>query len=77
MTNTDICYYVVRVHPTKNVSAKCFDFYFRPLEGAENQDPIPLSIGVNNVFEVGCEIQAKSIGDHNVFEPKCKYWHYY
>ncbi|KAG8248171.1 Dynactin subunit 6 [Homalodisca vitripennis] len=34
------------------------------------ENPVPLTIGVNNVFEVGCEIHAKTIGDHNVFEPK-------
>jgi len=30
-------------------------------------------IGNNNVFEVGATVLAKSIGDHNVFETRCKH----
>ena len=30
----------------------------------------PLTIGVNNVFEVGCTVEANRIGDKNVFECK-------
>lgn len=30
-----------------------------------------LSIGNNNVFEVGCTVEANHIGDKNVFESKC------
>lgn len=35
--------------------------------------PVPLVIGANNVFEVGCTIFAQGIGDHNVLEVKCEY----
>lgn len=31
-----------------------------------------LHIGSNNVFEVGCMVQAQKIGDKNVFECKCE-----
>lgn len=30
--------------------------------------PPVLHIGVSNVFEVGCTVQASSVGDRNVFE---------
>lgn len=33
--------------------------------------PVPLVIGANNVFEVGCTIFAQGVGDHNVLEVKC------
>lgn len=31
----------------------------------------PLIIGANNVFEVGCTVEANRIGDKNIFECKC------
>ncbi|XP_037959942.1 dynactin subunit 6 isoform X2 [Teleopsis dalmanni] len=31
----------------------------------------PLVIGANNVFEVGCTVEAHRIGEKNVFECKC------
>jgi len=34
-------------------------------------------IGNNNVFEVGSIVRAKSIGDHNIFETKCKEFLFY
>ncbi|XP_071053787.1 dynactin subunit 6 isoform X2 [Onthophagus taurus] len=38
----------------------------------ENQENIPvLIIGANNVFEVGCNVEACKIGDNNTFESKC------
>lgn len=47
-------------------------FCFRSQDEEKKENVVPLAIGVNNVFEVGCEIHAKAIGDHNVFESKCK-----
>ncbi|EAL62063.1 dynactin subunit p27 [Dictyostelium discoideum AX4] len=37
-----------------------------------NKSPEPMIIGSNNLFEVGSYIECKSIGNGNVFEPKCK-----
>ncbi|XP_005181594.2 dynactin subunit 6 [Musca domestica] len=37
-----------------------------------NLEPCPpLVVGSNNVFEVGCIVEAQKIGDKNVFECKC------
>ncbi|XP_064415548.1 dynactin subunit 6 isoform X2 [Latimeria chalumnae] len=36
----------------------------------ENVEPKPMTIGTNNVFEVGCYSQAMKIGDNNVIESK-------
>uniref|UniRef100_A0A1B6E4V0 Dynactin subunit 6 n=1 Tax=Clastoptera arizonana TaxID=38151 RepID=A0A1B6E4V0_9HEMI len=41
------------------------------LPEATIDNPIPLMIGMNNIFEVGCTVMAKAIGDHNVLEAKC------
>lgn len=45
---------------------------YRLPEGASTSGEIapPLTIGVNNVFEVGCTVEANRIGDKNVFECK-------
>ncbi|KAG9342517.1 hypothetical protein JZ751_016520 [Albula glossodonta] len=37
---------------------------------AEDVEPKTMTIGANNVFEVGCESQAMKIGDNNVIESK-------
>ncbi|KAL1513761.1 hypothetical protein ABEB36_003129 [Hypothenemus hampei] len=38
----------------------------------QNKENIPiLMIGVHNVFEVDCTVEASKIGNNNVFEPKC------
>jgi dynactin-6 len=37
----------------------------------ENNCTLPLTIGSNNVFEVGAIVHAKSVGDNNVFETRC------
>ncbi|GJQ66365.1 putative dynactin [Trypoxylus dichotomus] len=38
----------------------------------EEQKNIPvLIVGSNNVFEVGCNVEACKIGDNNIFESKC------
>ncbi|XP_064190658.1 dynactin subunit 6-like [Anguilla rostrata] len=37
---------------------------------AEGTEPKTMTIGTNNVFEVGCESQALKIGDNNVIESK-------
>ncbi|KAJ8336132.1 hypothetical protein SKAU_G00394750 [Synaphobranchus kaupii] len=37
---------------------------------AEGIEPKTMTIGTNNVFEVGCESQALKIGDNNVIESK-------
>ncbi|XP_063042798.1 dynactin subunit 6 isoform X1 [Engraulis encrasicolus] len=37
---------------------------------AENVEPKTMTIGINNVFEVGCVSQALKIGDNNVIESK-------
>lgn len=31
-----------------------------------------MEIGSDNLFSVGCRVDAKSIGSHNIFESKCK-----
>lgn len=36
----------------------------------EPKPPAPLIIGPNNVFEVGCRVEAAAIGERNVFECK-------
>lgn len=40
-------------------------------EGGNVEPAVPLVIGANNVFEVGCTVEARKIGDKNVFECKC------
>ncbi|XP_075212164.1 dynactin subunit 6 [Lycorma delicatula] len=45
--------------------------FHRLREGEEWDENRVLLIGANNVFEVGCSIYARVIGDHNVFEAKC------
>uniref|UniRef100_A0A9J7YME2 Dynactin subunit 6 n=1 Tax=Cyprinus carpio carpio TaxID=630221 RepID=A0A9J7YME2_CYPCA len=40
------------------------------LPDAEDVEPKTMSIGINNVFEVGCVSQALKIGDNNVIESK-------
>jgi dynactin-6 len=37
----------------------------------ENRSTEPLIIGSNNVFEIGCKVTPKSVGDLNVFETRC------
>lgn len=37
---------------------------------SENTEPKCMTIGINNVFEVGCVSQALKIGDNNVIESK-------
>ncbi|XP_048110284.1 dynactin subunit 6-like isoform X3 [Alosa alosa] len=37
---------------------------------SEDVEPKTMSIGINNVFEVGCVSQALKIGDNNVIESK-------
>ncbi|KAJ8247759.1 hypothetical protein GJAV_G00250000 [Gymnothorax javanicus] len=37
---------------------------------SEGMEPKTMTIGINNVFEVGCESQAMKIGDNNVIESK-------
>ncbi|KAM7354495.1 dynactin subunit 6 [Cochliomyia hominivorax] len=46
---------------------------YRLPEGVKTSgEPAPaLTIGANNVFEVGCTVEANRIGDKNVFECKC------
>jgi hypothetical protein len=46
--------------------------FFRSTYDMQKENSEPLNIGINNVFEVGSEVHAKSIGDHNVFESECK-----
>lgn len=41
------------------------------LQNNTDDTPHILSIGANNVFEVGCTIEAGCIGDRNIFECKC------
>lgn len=36
-----------------------------------NSSASTLVIGPNNVFEVGCQVEAAQIGERNVFECKC------
>ncbi|XP_030377278.1 dynactin subunit 6 [Scaptodrosophila lebanonensis] len=40
-------------------------------DGAASDASNTLHIGANNVFEVGCTVEAARIGDKNVFESKC------
>uniref|UniRef100_A0A8C1RAH2 Dynactin subunit 6 n=1 Tax=Cyprinus carpio TaxID=7962 RepID=A0A8C1RAH2_CYPCA len=42
------------------------------LPDAEDVEPKTMSIGINNVFEVGCVSQALKIGDNNVIESKAE-----
>ncbi|XP_058637972.1 dynactin subunit 6 isoform X1 [Onychostoma macrolepis] len=42
------------------------------LPDAEDFEPKTMSIGINNVFEVGCVSQALKIGDNNVIESKAE-----
>ena len=47
--------------------------HYRLPENTSNPPPEPapsLTIGVNNVFEVGCTVEANHIGDKNVFKSK-------
>lgn len=41
-----------------------------PMVAIIGEKPPVLVIGPNNVFEVGCTVQARSIGERNVFECK-------
>lgn len=34
--------------------------------------PIPMTIGANNIFEVGSSIESRSIGERNIFECKSR-----
>ncbi|XP_054267521.1 E3 ubiquitin-protein ligase RNF14 [Macrosteles quadrilineatus] len=54
-----------------NIIEEQASIIYRSRDDTSKENAVPLNIGVNNVFEVGCEIHAKSIGDHNVFESKC------
>lgn len=40
------------------------------IEKASKEDLPTLYIGCNNVFEVGCSVEAAKVGDKNVFEAK-------
>lgn len=40
-------------------------------ETTTTERPPVLNIGPNNVFEVGCHVEALQIGERNVFEVKC------
>ncbi|XP_026070675.1 dynactin subunit 6 [Carassius auratus] len=42
------------------------------LPDAEDVEPKTMSIGINNVFEVGCVSQALKMGDNNVIESKAE-----
>ncbi|XP_067304056.1 dynactin subunit 6 [Pseudorasbora parva] len=42
------------------------------LPDSEDVEPKAMSIGINNVFEVGCVSQALKIGDNNVIESKAE-----
>lgn len=42
------------------------------LPDTEDVEPKTMSIGINNVFEVGCVSQALKIGDNNVIESKAE-----
>ncbi|KAH9810330.1 hypothetical protein DFH28DRAFT_985561 [Melampsora americana] len=37
-----------------------------------NRHKTPMEIGNDNLFSVGCRVEAKSIGSYNIFESKCK-----
>jgi dynactin-6 len=37
-----------------------------------NDSNEPMTIGSQNVFEVGCHVQSRQIGNNNVFESKCR-----
>lgn len=43
-------------------------------EGATivNLNPNEMHIGDGNLFEVGCTVYAKKVGDYNAFQPKCE-----
>ncbi|GAB0099829.1 Dynactin subunit 6 [Sergentomyia squamirostris] len=43
---------------------------YRAPSGQAPEKPLVLVIGANNVFEVGCRIEALKIGERNVFECK-------
>lgn len=40
-----------------------------------NRSSNPVKIGDNNLFEVGCRIEAASVGSHNVFEVRSRVAH--
>ncbi|KAI4468501.1 dynactin 6 [Holotrichia oblita] len=42
-----------------------------PFDREEQKNVPVLIIGSNNVFEVGCNVEACRIGDNNIFESKC------
>lgn len=42
-----------------------------PFDRVEQKNVPVLIIGSNNVFEVGCNVEACRIGDNNIFESKC------
>ena len=37
-----------------------------------NNDDEPMIIGSQNIFEVGCYVESKRIGNNNILESKCK-----
>lgn len=36
----------------------------------EDVNPVVMTIGNNNVFEVDCEVHCKGVGDNNIVESK-------
>jgi len=65
------------IHPCAKIDAKNGPIIIGDLNIIEERANIinlstdPLVIGSHNVFEVGSQVMAKSVGDHNVFETKC------
>eukprot|EP00752_Nemacystus_decipiens_P007568 g6761.t1 len=37
-----------------------------------NEGPGEMRIGDGNLFEVGCKVYARQVGDYNTFQPKCE-----
>lgn len=35
-----------------------------------DSEPITMTIGANNIFEVGCRVESRNIGEKNIFECK-------
>lgn len=67
------------VHPTAKIIAECGPIVIGDYNLIEenvciiNKMPgVTMTIGNQNVFEVGAQIQSPQIGDHNVLESKCK-----
>lgn len=42
-----------------------------PFDKQDTESSPVLTIGANNVFEVGCTVEASRVGDNNIFESKC------